>query len=286
MKKINKKTTIPLFVIALLVSYVLLTLSPTVYGGDASASDHSVTITGHRGAAGLAPENTLAAISVALDYGVERIEIDVQQTKDSVVIVLHDRSLDRTTDGVGEVRDLNYNEILKYSAGSKFDEKFASEKVPTLEQVLQLIDGKAVLVIEIKDGNKYYPGIEQRSIDLVHKYDAKDWSIVHSFYDEVLYKINEMDPSIELHKLLVGDLPFIPVFYDGSFQFANIEKYDFVDEISLMAAFVTPRFIDKVHAMGKKVNVWTVRDSLDARKFINLGVDGIITDYPNYLINK
>ena len=95
-------------------------------------------ITGHRGAAGLAPENTLASIQLALDLGVDRIEIDVQQTKDNIVIVLHDRTLRRTTTGIGYVKTKNYDEILKHSAGLKFNRHYVKEKVPTLDEVIKL----------------------------------------------------------------------------------------------------------------------------------------------------
>jgi len=120
------------------------------------ANDH-IIITGHRGAAGLAPENTLASIQLALDLGVDRIEIDIQQTKDNVLIVLHDRSLRRTTNGFGYVKQKKYNVLLNYSAGVKFSRHYESERIPTLEQVIDLIDGRAELLIETKFSYLYYP---------------------------------------------------------------------------------------------------------------------------------
>ena len=114
------------------------------------SNSNKITITGHRGAGGLAPENTLASIQLALDLGVDRIEIDVQQTKDNVVIVLHDRTLRRTTTGFGYVKAKTYEEILKHSAGYKFNKYYIKEKVPTLDQVIKLIDVRAELLIETK----------------------------------------------------------------------------------------------------------------------------------------
>jgi glycerophosphoryl diester phosphodiesterase len=114
-------------------------------------------IIGHRGAAGLAPENTLASIEKALSLGVDRIEIDIHQTKDNVLVVIHDETLERTTNGKGKIKDLTYREILKYSAGAKFSPACENEKVPTLAEVLDLIDGKSQLLIELKKATAITP---------------------------------------------------------------------------------------------------------------------------------
>ena len=283
----KKALMIFLIIIFLLAVYFLLALSPVLYSGkDTLAKDASIVLTGHRGAAGLAPENTLAAIQKGLDNNVDRIEIDVQQTKDNLVISLHDVTIDRTTDGTGLVKDLTYKEILKYSAGIKFSKKYKDEKIPTLDDVLTLVNGQAVLVIEIKDGNDYYPGIEQRVVDAINKFNAKPWVIVHSFNDSALEKVREIDKTIELHKLLVADFPFIPLIFDGKFRVTNLEHYNYVTEISTIYVFTTQRLVDKIHEMNKKINVWTVNDSIKINRLINMGVDGIITDYPNYLKRK
>lgn len=279
----KKAFLILLIVVFLLAVYFLLALSPVLYSGkDTLEKDVNIVLTGHRGAAGLAPENTLAAIQKGLDNHVDRIEIDVQQTKDNVVISLHDITIDRTTDGVGLVKDMTYSEILQFSAGIKFSEKYKDEKIPTLDDVLTLVNGQAVLIIEIKDGNDYYPGIEQRVVDAIHVHNAKTWVIVHSFNDSALEKVREIDETIELHKLFTADFPFIPLIYDVKFRITNLEHYDYVTEISTFYTFTTPRLVDEVHALNKKINVWTVNDSVKINRLINMGVDGIITDYPDY----
>ncbi|MEN8119306.1 MAG: glycerophosphodiester phosphodiesterase family protein [Bacteroidota bacterium] len=279
----KKALMIFLIIIFVLAVYFLLALSPVLYSGkDKLEKEESIVLTGHRGAAGLAPENTLAAIQKGLDNNVDRIEIDVQQTKDNVVISLHDITINRTTNGVGLVKNMTYNEILKFSAGIKFSEKFKDEKVPTLNDVLKLVNGQAVLVIEIKAGNDYYPGIEQRVVDAINEHNAKQWVIVHSFNDSALEKIREIDETIELHKLFIADFPFIPLIYDGKFRITNLKDYRYATEISTFYTFTTQRLVDQVHAMNKKINVWTVNDSIKINRLINMGVDGIITDYPNY----
>ena len=273
-----------LSLVFLIVIYFFIALSPVLYSGeDSLAKDTPVILTGHRGAGGLAPENTLAAIQKGLDNKVDRIEIDVQQTKDNIVIVMHDLSIDRTTDGKGLVKNLTYRELKKYSAGIKYSEKYKNEKIPSLNQVLKLINQQATLVIEIKEGDAYYPGIEQRVVSSIHKYHAKSWVIVHSFNDKALKKIREIDKDIVLHKLFIADFPFIPLIYDGEFKFTNLEQYAYATEISTFYPFTTQSLIDKIHSLNKKINVWTVNDSIKINRLINMGVDGIITDYPNYL---
>ena len=280
----KKAFIIFLSLVFFITTYFVFALSPCLYSGNNSLADTvNIILTGHRGAGGLAPENTLAAIQKGLDNKVDRIEIDVQQTKDHVVIVMHDESIDRTTDGKGLVKDLTYREIKKYSAGVKFSDKYKDEKIPSLNQVLKLINKQATLVIEIKKGDDYYPGIEQRVVNSIHKYHAKSWVIVHSFNDKALKKVRELDKDIVLHKLFIADFPFIPLIYDGEFKFTNLEQYAYASEISTFYPFTTQRLVDKVHALNKKINVWTVDDSIKINRLINMGVDGIITDYPNYL---
>ncbi len=279
----KKAFLIFLICVFLFAAYFLLALSPVLYSGeDKLKKEANIVVTGHRGAAGLAPENTLAAIQKGLDNRVDRIEIDVQQTKDKVVISLHDVSIDRTTNGTGLVKDMTYSEVLKFNTVGNFSEKYENEKVPTLDEVLKLVNGQAVLVIEIKNGNDYYPGIEQRVGDAVNKFKAKPWVIVHSFNDEVLIKVRDIDKNIELHKLFYVDFPFIQLIYDGKFRITNLEHYNYVTEISTFYTFTTQRLVDDVHALNKKINVWTVNDSIKINRLINMGVDGIITDHPDY----
>jgi len=174
----------------------------------------NIIVTGHRGAGGLAPENTLAAIQLGLDLGVDRIEIDIHQTKDNHLVVLHDRSLRRTTTGSGFVKQKNLDEILKYSAGYKFNKYYIKEKVPTLEQVIDLIDGRAELLIETKYSFMYYPNIERHLINVIKNKNAKNWCKVISFNDRALFRIHKLDKEIKLGKLFVGKHAKLPLSFD------------------------------------------------------------------------
>lgn len=241
-------------------------------------------ITGHRGAAGLAPENTLASIQLALELGVDRIEIDVQQTKDNKIIVLHDRTLRRTSTGNGFVKKLTYDEILQFSAGFKFNKFYSNEKVPTLEQVIDLIDGKVELLIETKYSYMYYPNIERHLINIIKNKNAKDWCKIISFNDRALFRINKLDSSIKLGKLFVGKHAHLPLSFDKGINIRPLKKYAFVDEVIVKHDYATRAIIDKVHDFGKELHVWTVNHEATIQKLIERGVDGIISDYPNLVM--
>lgn len=244
----------------------------------------NIIITGHRGAAGLAPENTLAAIQLAIELGVDRIEIDVQQTKDNKIIVLHDRTLRRTTTGHGFVKNLTYDEILQFSAGYKFNKFYINEKVPTLEQVIDLINGKVELLIETKYSYMYYPNIERHIINIIKNKNAKDWCKIISFNDRALFRINKLDTSIRLGKLFVGKHAHLPLSFDKGLNIRPLKKYAFVDEVIVKHDYATKAIIEKVHDFGKELHVWTVNNEATIQKLIERGVDGIISDYPNLLM--
>lgn len=244
----------------------------------------SLIVTGHRGAAGLAPENTLASIQLALDLGVDRIEIDVQQTKDNVIIVLHDRTLRRTTDGFGFVKNIEYQDLLKLSAGVKFNKVYVEEKIPTLEQVIDLINGRVELVIETKYSYLYYPNIERHILNTIKNKNAFGWCKIISFNDRALFRINKLNKEVKMGKLFVGKHAKLPLSFDTTINFKPLERYDFVDEIIVQHKYATQSLVDEVHKFGKELHVWTVNDLETIEKLISRGVDGIISDYPNLLL--
>jgi len=239
---------------------------------------------GHRGAAGLAPENTLSSIQMAMDFQMDRIELDLRQTLDGVVVVLHDKTINRTTTGRGQVANMTYNRLRKYSAGSKFSFEYRHERVPSFKEVLELVNGKCKLLLEIKQGSPYHPGIEKNIIKLILEYNASEWCIVQSFNDSVLKnfrKLPELQSNIQ--KLFVAIVPIAPYYGGSQFSYKKIAHYDFAEEFNIKYQNVTPLVVKRIHEMGKKINVWTVNDSFHMEKFTKMGVDGIITNYPDRL---
>jgi glycerophosphoryl diester phosphodiesterase len=234
-------------------------------------------ITAHRGAAGYAPENTLAAIREGIKSNAERIEVDVQQTKDHEVVLLHDDSIDRTTDGSGKIDSFNYKDLMKFSAGGWFSGSFTNEKIPLLEDAMMLVKGKAEIVIEIKEGNERFTSIEERIIHLVEKLKLTDKVIIHSFNNKILQNIFYLNPKINLHQLYnSGERDHL--LQDLTEE--HDRKIAFCSEISIHKGIFSPYILKRTHQAGKKLNVWTVNSPEEKQQLINAGVDGIITDYP------
>ena len=262
------------------IMIIITTISPVFFGDFFNNEKKDIVITSHRGAAGYAPENTLAAIKKGLESDVNRIEVDIHQSKDGKLIIIHDEILDRTTNRHGMVKDFNYEDLLKLDAGSWFSDKYTSEKLPLLEDAFRLIDGKATFVIELKHGSDFYPGIEKKVVSLIHEFNAYDWVVVHSFDDKVLKKFREIDTNIVLHKLFIFKTNLFPLIYDTHIHKASLKDYSYVKEISVYYKFINKSLVDRAHKLGLKINAWTVNDPDIALRLVKMGVDGIITDFP------
>jgi glycerophosphoryl diester phosphodiesterase len=234
-------------------------------------------IIGHRGASGYAPENTIAAFLKAHNMGVDAVELDVQMSADSELVVLHDDALDRTTNGVGWVGFYTLEEIKKLDAGSWFDPKFKREKVPTLAQALDHARKWAYgLYIEMKDPAQY-PGIEQKVADLLkqEKRELPGQAIVISFDHSSIRKLREISPNLTLGALYAHG-PYFPG------QGTRNETAD--AQVILphwRSALLNPYMVRRLREQGKLVIVWTADHPVAARMLAYVGVDGIITNVPD-----
>lgn len=237
-----------------------------------------IALIAHRGAADSAPENTLAAIRKALEGPADFIEIDIHQTRDKQVVVMHDADLARTTNGSGHIGERSLAEVRQLDAGSWFDASFSQEKVPTLEEVLELVKGKKKLLIEIKKGEEYYEGIEDNTLALIRQHRAQNWTVIQSFYDQVLEKVWKNEYAVPTHKLIVGKLPWLPVYYDHRLRWGSLDKYYRAAAINVNQYFATRAFIRHVHSKGFKTYVWTVDEPGDINKVIDRGADGVISN--------
>jgi glycerophosphoryl diester phosphodiesterase len=236
----------------------------------------------HRGGRKLAPENTLAALRAGMATGVQFLELDVHQTLDSIVVVSHDETLDRCTDGTGRIDQMTFAEIRKLDAGSWFGAQYAGERIPTLEEALDLVNGQCGLWIELKAGGDY-PGIERRIVELIHQKHAESWAEVISFDGNALRKIDALDSNIRLQKLMTSNLTLLPIFMDTGIHFGSPKKYNFVDGYCYFHRCAGRGIVKKVHRWGKKINIWTVNELKRYSKFKRRGVDGIETDDPRVL---
>lgn len=237
-------------------------------------------IIAHRGASAFDPENTLIAFETAIEMGAAIIETDVQQTKDSVLVLMHDLSVNRTTFGKGLIKDNDYNWFKNLKIEHK-DHLFKNPSPPSLEEAIKQINGRCKLLIEIKKGSDYYPNIEKRIIELIKKYNAQSWiSTIHSFDKKSLLNVAKLDSNIHLQKLIVFKLPLVSFNFDKHFNKDDFKNWE---GVNVYYKFCSKRLIKKVHALGKTVYVWTVNKPRKAKKLAKRGVDGIITNNPNIL---
>ncbi|MBI3245280.1 MAG: glycerophosphodiester phosphodiesterase [Deltaproteobacteria bacterium] len=219
-------------------------------------------ITSHRGAGFLEPENTLRAIRRAIDLGADQVEIDVQLTRDGHLILMHDATVERTTDGTGTVADLTLAEIRQLDAGQ-------GERVPTLEEVLTLATGKITPQIELKS-----PGVVPAVIQTLHALGCADQVILTSFLHQQLIEARQLYSSIHTGALW-GRLPEHLV--------AQAEQLG-VQALHLWHQFITPQIVADAHACGLRVRAWNANQEEDMRRLIDLGVDAIGSDRPDLLI--
>jgi glycerophosphoryl diester phosphodiesterase len=221
-------------------------------------------IIGHRGAAGHEPENTLISFKKALDLGVDMIELDVHVLATGELIVMHDNKVDRTTDGTGYVRDYTFSELRKLDAGH-------GEKIPLLSEVLDLVDKKVPMNIELKG-----LGTAKSAAELIKEYkQEKGWTddlfIVSSFNHIELAEFIQLMPSIHTGALSEGILIGYAAFAEELGSFST----------NLSAEFVTPEFVDDAHKRNLEVFVYTINDESEIARMCALGVDGIFTNFPD-----
>lgn len=230
----------------------------------------------HRGFSGKYPENTMLAFIKAVEEGVDGIELDVQLTKDGIPVIIHDETLDRTTDGVGNVVDFTYEELKKYDASFKFKNLGMFNPIPTLEEYLNYIKNFDIVTnIELKTGVNEYLGIEEKVLELIQKYGLEKKVIISSFNHFTVMRFKKLAPHIKC-----GFLTESWLINGGEYtKEKGIECYHpyFKNLI--------PEVIKELKENKIEINTWTVNSEEDMRYLIKHEVDSIITNYPD-LLNK
>lgn len=230
----------------------------------------------HRGSKGTHPENTLAAFKEAIRLGVDGIELDVHLTKDGELVVIHDETVDRTTNGTGRVIDFSLEELQQLDAGSWFAGEFKGEKIPTLSEVLELLkDTNITLNVEIKNDVIPYEGIEEKVLAVLEKYHYKEKTIISSFNHYCLKEVNRLDPTVET-AILFMELLYEPWNYAKSIGAKALHVYEPV-AFSKMSK-------ESANA-GYPVRVFTVNKEEHMAKLFELKIDTIMTDYPEKALN-
>jgi len=241
-------------------------------------------IVAHRGASGYAPENTIAAIKLAVEAKADAIEIDVHQTKDGKIIVIHDAELDRTTNGSGPVHSLTYKDISKYDAGAWFAPEFEGEHVPLLDEVIEETKGKTGLLIEIKFGSQLYPGIEKNVWSTVRNHGMEDNAIISSSAVTVLNRLRQEAPGIRLAKVITPKELWRSLFQPNSFIIKQ-KLIDHIYELHPHWSFIDSHFMEWAESHDLPVIPWTVNKKRKIRAMLDRGAHGIITNYPDLAKN-
>jgi glycerophosphoryl diester phosphodiesterase len=265
----------------LVVTVLLLSVLVAPFANSAAAGGppHKVMNIAHRGASGYAPENTMAAFDKALQMKADYFELDVQMSKDGKLVLIHDVTVDRTTDGTGRVGDLTFKELRRLDAGSWFDPAFAGERIPTLEEALDRYRGKIGILIEIKNP-ELYPGIERKVAKALKKRNLhkprNGKIIVQSFNHDSVKKFHSLLPSVPVGVLISYRDEGI-----SDKELRNFAKY--ADYVNPNKDMVDRSLVKRIHRFGMKTTPWTVRDRAEADRLKSIRVDGIVTDYPDYV---
>ena len=225
----------------------------------------------HRGASGGYPENTMTAFKRAAEEGADGIELDIQLTRDRLPVVIHDETVDRTTDGYGFVKDYSLEGLKKLSAGHWKGWKFRHEQIPTLEEVLTWISQtELILIIEFKNNIFPYKGLEQKTIQLLENYHMLDRTIFSSFNHTSLLTVKNIYEQAET-AALYGKPIASPVQYAKTIH---------VDGLHPSFRLINQPLIENLHDNHIKVRPYTVNSQRMMEILFNWKIDGLITDYP------
>lgn len=241
-------------------------------------------VCGHRGASAYAPENTLAAFRRAAELGATWIEFDVQLSADGIPVILHDDTLARTTNLGQPLRptQLTVARLKDLDAGSWFGPEFAGEKIPTLEEVLAEFGGKLGLNIEIKSTPNFEMdnGLEQTIAGLVRHYKLADSALISSFDPFRLASLNRHDPGLRLAFLFEVRPDRYPPDFDPIVTAKSFHA------VALHPPFriIDRALIERTRANGLDLNTWTVNETADMQRMVELGLGIIITNYPDRLV--
>ena len=230
-------------------------------------------IIAHRGASALAPENTMAAFQLALDLGADGIELDVMLSKDKEMVVIHDDTVDRTTNGSGRVGDFSYQTLRDLDAGHFFSSVFRGEHLPSLAEVYKQLGGKLLINVELKNYAAPFDRLTEKVIALTQQFNLMDSVLLSSFNPLNLIHARRQLPAIRLGLLTSpGRL--------GGLLCSSVGRIFPYDAIHPHFSDVNVRLVDKMHALGRSVNVWTVDEPAELRRLAALGVDAIICNNP------
>ncbi|MBN1642744.1 MAG: glycerophosphodiester phosphodiesterase [Anaerolineae bacterium] len=231
----------------------------------------------HRGASGHAPANTLSAFVLAADMGADGIELDVHLSSDGEVVVIHDGTVDATTDGRGRVSEMPLRALQGLDAGSWFGPQFAGERIPLLSEVFEHVGRRLLVNVEIKASPGYHPpALEAEVVRLIEDCGMLERVIVSSFSLRSLRRVRSLNPHIPLGWLHSTPVPTLLLAALRALRFDMAALHPRHNDVGA-------QYVARAQRWGKRVHVWTVNDARSMAQMRDLGVDGIITNYPDVL---
>jgi glycerophosphoryl diester phosphodiesterase len=243
----------------------------------------------HQGGDGLWPGDTLYAFERAAALGVDVLEMDVHSTKDGVLVLMHDETVDRTTNGSGLIKEMTFDEIRQLDAGYDWTQEDSQETVyrgqgivvPALEELFQAFPGKH-MNIEIKQSD---PSIAEQLCQLIRQYNMNNLVLIASFNTESIQEFRQVCPEVattgaedEVRGFFIRHLLFLAPTYTPNFNAVQVPEY------SGGLHVLTPRFIEDAHKRNLEVHAWTINEKEDMQRLLEMNIDGIITDYPDRLM--
>jgi glycerophosphoryl diester phosphodiesterase len=230
----------------------------------------------HRGASAMYPENTMEAFMEAQRVGADGIELDVQLSKDGIVVVIHDETVNRTTNGKGWVKDYTYKQLQKFDASYKFSKKIGKCRIPSLEEVFRWASKNNLLLnVELKNGLVEYEGLEEKVLELTDNFDLANRVIISSFNHYSMVKVHQLAPDIETALIYMEGI-YKPWEYAATLGARAIHPYHPV---------VKEETVKTSHDLGISVRPFTINKAVLMKKMAALKCDGIITDDPKKAIN-
>jgi glycerophosphoryl diester phosphodiesterase len=232
----------------------------------------------HRGASAHAPENTIASFQLAYEQGAPLIEFDVKLTADKQVVVIHDQTVDRTTNGKGNVKQLTLSTLKQLDAGSWFDEKYRGERIPTLDEVFESQGRQLCMNVELTNYSSPLDGLVDKVSGLVKKHGLENRVLFSSFFPTNLIRARKLLPDVSCGQLaLPGGAGWWQRVWGRLIDVQADHPY---------TSDVTSDSVALAHKRDRLVHVWTVNDPTDMRRLCDLGVDGFFTDDPQLAIRN
>lgn len=229
----------------------------------------------HRGFSGEYPENTMVAFRKAIEAGCDGIETDLHMTKDGVIVICHDETIDRTTNGTGFICDYTYNELCEFDAGIKLSREFEGEKIPNIDEFLDYVMDKNLLInLELKNDMIPYSELEKKVIDKVYEFGVEKNVILSSFNHYSMIRVKEYDKNIKTGLL------YTAILYKAH-EYIKTVGADALHP--LFSSVMNKKIVTDIKKNGIMINAYTVNEKEYMERLIELGIDGIITNYPNKL---